>query len=233
MTMISLNSPKKNLVKFLIFIVFILLFLCLGKFFSFDKDVTVNFLCGFSPVLSGIIFIALYVGITFFIWLGPKDIFRIAAAVIYGAVWSTVLVFVGEMINVVVLFHLSRKLGRGFVESKLKGGMRRVDETIADSSFWAIFLMKFFPVIPFRFLDLGFGLTKIALKKYFLISFLASPVRIFTLQLLLSLGADVFMNPEKLSQYLAGYPRLLAFYFIYVVGSFALAFVFKKRQQKV
>jgi uncharacterized membrane protein YdjX (TVP38/TMEM64 family) len=231
--MINSNPSKSNLVKFSIFIVFILLFLCLGKFFSFDKDVTTGFLSGFSPALSGIIFIILYVVITFLVWLGPKDIFRIAAAIIYGAVWSTVLVFIGEMINVVVLFHLSRKLGRGFVELKLRGGMRRVDQAIADSSFWAIFFMRFFPIIPFRFLDLGFGLTKISLKKYFLISFLASPLRIFILQLILSLGADILTDPGRLSQYLIEHPRLFAFCFIYVAGSFVLAFIFKKRQQKV
>lgn len=230
--MIGSNSAKNNLVKFSIFIIFILLFLCLGKFFSFDKDVTASFFAGFSPVLSGIIFIILYVGITFFVWLGPKDIFRIAAAIIYGAVWSTVLVFIGEMINVVILFHLSRKLGRGFVESKLKGGMKRMDQMVADSSFLAIFFMRFFPIIPFRFLDLGFGLTKISLKKYFLISFLASPLRIFILQLLLSLGTDILMDPERLSQYLTEHPRLFAFYFIYVAGSFVLAFIFKKRRQR-
>ena len=137
---------KSNTVKFVLFLLLILLFLVIGKIFPIDQEWCRSFLTGYSLLWSGIIFIVLYVVITFFIWLGPKDIFRITAAVVYGAYWSTLFVYAAEMTNVIVLFSFSRKLGRGFVESRLKGGMQRLDEIIATTSFWSIFFLRLFSV---------------------------------------------------------------------------------------
>lgn len=166
---------------------------------------------------------------TFFIWLGPKDIFRITAALVYGAALSTLLIWTAEMINAVVLFSFSRNLGRGYVETKLGAGIRHLDQTIAETGFWQIFLLRLFPIIPLRFLDLGFGLSRISLKKYFTISLVGTPLRIFVVQFFLVLGVETLMNPDLLQRYLLENKAVFWFSFVYLVGSVMTIFILKKK----
>jgi uncharacterized membrane protein YdjX (TVP38/TMEM64 family) len=207
------------------------LFLSLGHFFSFDQAAFESFFRGIPVVSSSIVFVVLYVVLTFFIWLGPKDIFRIVSALVYGPYLSTLLVWVAEAINVVVLFTMSRRLGRQYVEQKLKGRMAQLDETVSSTGFWSIFFLKLTPIVPFRFLDLGFGLTKISLKKYWTISALATPLRIFYLQFLLALGLETVLNPEKMTAYLEANPLVMRLCFAYLVLSVVVMLVWRKTKR--
>jgi len=220
---------KSQSFKFLAFVFLIVLFFFTGRFLQIDQNNYQQFLQSFPLIPSAVVFVVLYVVVTFFVWLGPKDIFRIAAAVIFGAGLSTLLVWIGEMINAAVLFTLSRKLGREFVESKLKGGWQRLDQTIATTSVWWIFLLKLTPIVPFRFLDLGFGLTKISLKKYWIISALASPLRIFILQFFLSLGVQTVIDPNQLSDYLLAHPLAMNLTCVYMIGSLVVVFFLQRK----
>jgi len=228
----SLSFLKEYSSKFLLLVILAVLFLLGGKYFSIDQETCQNFLGNFPLALSAAVFVVLYIVVTSLIWLGPKDIFRIASAFIYGAFFSTLLVWIGEMGNVIVLFMLSRKLGRGYVEKRLKGGMKHLDETIAETSFWSIFFLKAFPIVPLRFLDLGFGLTKISLKKYFIISALGSPLRIFFLQFFLSLGVETATNPYKMAEYLNENPLIWKICFFYCIGCFALIYFMKRKSRR-
>jgi uncharacterized membrane protein YdjX (TVP38/TMEM64 family) len=170
--------------------------------------------------------------VTFVIWIGPKDIFRVAAAVAWGPYISTVLVFVCEMINVFIFFSFSRRLGRGFVVAKLQDKWEKVNKLLDDKSFWGIFWVRFFPILPFRWLDLGFGLTRVPLKRYFWASFFSSPLRIFFVQFYWSLGADIASNPYKMKEYLMVHPVVMYMTFFYVLGSIGMMFVLKKKTEK-
>ncbi len=214
--------------KFILLIALALVFLSLGHFFSFNQTSFESFFRGIPVIPSSIVFVILYVVLTFFIWLGPKDIFRIASALVYGPYLSTLLVWIAESINVVVLFTMSRRLGRQYVEQKLKGRMAQLDETVSNTGFWSIFFLKLTPIVPFRFLDLGFGLTKISLKKYWTISALATPLRIFYLQFLLALGLETVLNPEKMTAYLEGHPLVMQLCFAYLVLSVVVMLVWRK-----
>ena len=225
-------EASNKVFKFFLLIFLIIIFLAVGRFFHFDIDSFKAFLSQFPPWITWIIYIVVYVVVTFFIWLGPKDVFRITAAAVYGALISTLLVYTAEMINCLVLFTFSRRLGRSFVESKLKGKMRRVDEAIADTSFWSIFFLRFFPIIPFRFLDLGFGLTKISLRKYFVISLISSPLRIFFNLFFLSLGTEFILDPFKLQEYLLEHPHIMYLGFGYVASSLFMIFILKRKWKK-
>lgn len=221
-------SRLSTVVNFSLLIVCVIIFLNIGRFFQIDEAWYQSLLTGVPLLVSGGIFIILYVVLTSLIWIGPKDFFRLSSALIYGAYISTVLVYIGEVINAVIIFTLSRKLGRGFVESKLKGRMKQLDQTFADASFWWIFTMRLF-VVPFRFLDMGCGLTPIPLRKYLLIVVTASPVRLFLFQYLLTLGADMIRDPLRLAEHLADHPWILGMNFVYAVGIVFVLFLLKKR----
>jgi len=219
-------------IRFVLFLLLACLFVGAGFFVPFDQQ-DVELFLGRMPVIgSGAVFVALYVVLSFFVWIGPKDIFKIVGAVLYGPYLSSFLVFIAEMLNVIALFSLSRCLGRAYVSSRLRGRMQQVDQAVADTGFMSIFVMRFFPVIPFRFLDLAFGLTRISLLKYLTIAALGSPLRIFIVQLFLSLGWDVVANPQRFAEYLLAHPDILGASFVYLIGSFAAAVWAGKKMRK-
>ena len=215
--------------RFLALILFVACFLALSRFVHFDQQTFQDYLQGFPLFWSGLIFILLYVGLTFFVWVGPKDVLRVVGAFLFGPYLSTLIVWVGEMGNACVMFSFSRHFGRGYVAERMPGKMQRLDQVIAEKSFWRIFFLKFFPIVPFRFSDLAFGLTRIPLKKYLLISAVASPLRIFVIQFFLALGMDTILNPAKLSVYLQDHPSIFSAIGIYLFGAFIMVTVLKKK----
>ncbi len=213
----------------------LILFFCwlLGRYFCIDTDRIRNFLLKFPLIYSAIAFVLLYVVITFFIWFS-KDIFRVAGAVIFGAYLSTLLVYLAEMINAAALFNLSRFLGRGFVKSHLKGSFVDLDDRIYNVGFWGMFAIRIVPLVPFRFLDIAAGLTRVSFSEYFLISAIASPLRIFWLQFVLAaVGSSVFKDADLLTKYFLNNQNVFIFSLFYliasiIVGIFLKRSVFKK-----
>ncbi|MEJ2111047.1 MAG: VTT domain-containing protein, partial [Acidobacteriota bacterium] len=67
------------------------------------------------------------------------------------------------------------------------------DTTGKRGGVWHIFLLRTVPIIPFRILDLAYGLTSVPLRKYLAVSAIAMPVRIFWIQFVVAaLGGAVF-----------------------------------------
>ena len=204
-------------VKFLIFATAILLIWYLGKFSYIDTKALETSFKEFPPLYSGIIFIISYVIVTFFIWLS-KDVFRFMAAVVFGAYLSTLLIWIAETINAFILFYLARSLGRDFVERSLKASTINLDGRLGRVTFFWLFMFRATPLLAFRFLDLGAGLTKISFKKYLAAVVLGSPLRIFWLQYILAgVGKSLFSRPGALTEYLLAHKAILYSSFIYIV----------------
>jgi len=218
----------KSKLKFLVLILFIIMLLVTGRYFNLDIDQIKGFLARFPLWQSGLLFVTLYVTVTFFIWLS-KDIFRIAAALLFGPAISTLFVFISETINAVVLFHFSRFLGRGFVEESLKGKSKSLDEKISKASLGWLFVFRGVPLIPFRFMDMAAGLTDISFRKYFLVVIVASPLRIFWLQFILAaVGKAALTNFQITSHYLASNKPIFIFTFIYLLLMILVAMKLKE-----
>lgn len=218
--------------SFWLLVILVIGFLVLSRFFHFEADSAKQYFTRFPLGISSAVFVVAYVVLSSVIWVGPKDVLRLASAFVYGPYLSTVLVTAGEMLNLLVMFGLSRKLGRPFVAERLRGRMRQVDQAIAESRYGTIFLLRLLILFPLRFLDLGFGLTRISLTKYFLISLLATPPRIFVVQFFWSLGMDTVVNPEKLAEYLSGHQGAMALMFGYLIFSVAGVVVLRHRSRK-
>jgi uncharacterized membrane protein YdjX (TVP38/TMEM64 family) len=192
-----------------------------GKLFQFDLEGMRAFLSSFSLVVSGIIFILIYVVLTNLIWFGPKDVLRIASAVLFGAWISTLLVWISEICNAAILFSLSRQLGQEYFEQKFRMKKARIEEVKKKSGIFGSFVLRINPLIPFRFQDLIAGLSRITLGKYIGAIILPSLLRIYWLQFLLAaLGVNIFKNPDVLNEYLATHPEALmmsSVYFLLVI----------------
>lgn len=220
---------ESSTVRFFLLIGLLVVCWYLGRYFPLDTAFYKSWLLQFPVVLSGLIFILLYVGVTFFAWLA-KDLFKIVGAFVFGAYVSTLLIWIAEMFNAAILFHLSRKLGRGFVENKLKRKKSGLDRHIADSGFWGIFALRAIPLVPYRFLDLACGLTKISFAKYFLIVVVGSPLRIFWIQFILAgIGEAFLKDPSALSKYLMENTAVFVWSFFYAIAAILVAIWLKRK----
>ncbi|MFC1704080.1 TVP38/TMEM64 family protein, partial [Candidatus Omnitrophota bacterium] len=213
-----------------------------GKYFSADIDYYKEVLSGFPPLVSHTIFVLLYVAGSFFIWV-IKDPLKVVGAFLFGVYVSTFLIWIAEMINAVILFNLSRRLGRNFVESKLQGGFANLDKKIGHSGFWGVFALRAIILIPYRVLDLVAGLTSMSFRQYFLAVAFGSPLRIFIIQFVLGvISVNFFQEPalfyKEFQGYLVGNPAILIFGLVYTIAIimtiifWGRSFVNKKEQSR-
>lgn len=211
------KSENNQLVKFLLLIILLIFIWYLGRFFKIDIEALGNALKKFPVFYSSLVYIILYVIITFLV-IFSKDIFYILGAVLFGPALSAFLIYIAETINAFILFHLARILGRAYVEKRLQEKYKKLDETLGKISFFWLFLLRSVPLIPYRFLDLGAGLTKINFKKYLLAVILASPLKLFWIQYILSgVGKNIFKDPYALVEYFLSNKNLFLFSLVYIV----------------
>jgi len=207
-------------IRFLVLVILLFLFWYMGKIFHIDLESLQNYLSKFPLIWAGFIFTFLYCIVSFFTWFSwvTKDILRFVAAVLFGAYVSTLFIWIAETLNSSLLFYLTRFLGRGFVERFLQKKYQNFDERIGRVNFFWLFLFRFVPLVPFAFLDLANGLSKIPFRRYFWAIVLGSPLRIFWLQYILSaVGLSVFKDPSILVSYLLANKSIFIFSFIYLI----------------
>ncbi|MCA9407281.1 MAG: TVP38/TMEM64 family protein [Candidatus Omnitrophica bacterium] len=215
--------------KFIALVIFFFVTWSAGSFLQLDFEVIRKYLSSIPMALSGVVFVFLYIFITFFIWLGPKDFFRITGAILFGPYVSTVYIFIAEMFNATILFSLSRRLGRGYIVEKFKlkdAQLTQIDQINKNSSFLNIMALRINPLIPFRFLDLGYGLTAEPQRKYLTAVAGVSILRIFWLQSILSIVGESFLkDPQVLKNLLSEQPQILFYSGIYFVCILILTIV--------
>jgi uncharacterized membrane protein YdjX (TVP38/TMEM64 family) len=202
--------------EFLAFILIIVLFCYSGKCLHLSTEGLQRSLAPFPLYLSAGLYILLYVVISFFFFFS-KDIFWLSAALLFGAGLSTVLISLAETINAFILFHLSRRLGRGYVEKKVSVKFVRLDERLARINFFWLFLFRAAPLIPYRFLDLAAGLTKISFRKYLAAVILGTPLKMFWIQYILAgVGKSILDNPAVVVGYFLENRAFFQFSLIYL-----------------
>lgn len=217
----------KDKIRFLIFVGALILFFLLGKYLHIDFDNLQTSLSQISIFYRGLLFVILYVVITFFVWLS-KDIFYLLGVVAFGPYISAGLIYVAEVINAFILFWLARYLGRSYVEESFGKRYKGLDERLGNIGFIWLFIFRATPIIPYRFLDLALGLTKISFLKYILAVIFGSPLKVFWVQYILgAVGKDVF-NPYKMAEYFLKSKVLFILSFIYIILVMAIAFKIKK-----
>lgn len=217
----------KDRLKFLFFVAALVLFWFFGRFFPVDTEAIQKSLAQFPHFYSGVIFVLLYVVVSFFLWFS-KDVFRFAAAVLFGAFLSTLFIWIAEIINTGILFHFSRGLGRNFVENSLKGKYRNLDQKLAGLNFFWLFMFRLVPLVPFRFLDLAMGLSKISFRRYFTAAILGSPLRIFWVQFVLAgVGRNFFKSPSLVAEFFLKNQNLFFLSILYLILMLIVGFKLK------
>lgn len=207
----------KHEISFLVFVLILLFIWRFGPRLHFNIQEIQEKLSALPLLYAGLLYIVLYVGITFFIFFS-KDFFWLMGALLFGAGLSTAFICIAEIINAFILFFLARHLGRSYVEKKLSSRYKHLDEKLGKISFFWLFIFRAAPLIPYRFLDLGAGLTSIRFRKYLMAVILGSPLKMFWIQHILSVvGKNIFTNPYALADYFLFHKSILLFSFFYII----------------
>lgn len=209
----------------------------LGRSLHIDLGQIKIWLSQYPLWLSGSLFILIYIGLTTVLWVGTIDLFRISGALLFGPYWSTLFVTVAEIANASILFLLSRKLGREFIEQRFNLKDKYRNYSPDNAGFWTALVLRINPLVPFRFMDVGFGLTKLPFRKYFWAVVFGSPLRIFWLQFTIAgMGEVVLKDPAAMMKYLQNNKAALAvslFYILVVIVLTAGVFIGTMIKRKV
>lgn len=223
----------RNELKFLIFLLVLSLFWYLSRYLKIESSSLQDSLAQLPFLLSSVLYIFLYVIVTFFIFFS-KDIFWFMGAFLFGPFVSAALICIAELINAVILFNLSRFLGRGYVEKKMSGKYSMLDRKISSLSLFWLFIFRAAPLIPYRFMDLAAGLTGMRFSRYLIAVFFGTPLKMFWIQYIIyAVGASIFNNPRVLTEYFMENRQLFLFSFIYVILVIMVVVKIAGRERKV
>lgn len=168
-----------------------------GKFFDISFDQARDFLQRYPLWLQGLVYIGLYVVTTTLIVVGPKDVIRILGAIFFGGLVSTIFVYIAELFNAMIMFHMSRKVGREMVLKQWLGRHEKLAHIGDNTTLLNVMALRINLLFSFRLLDIAYGLTTISFQKYFLAAVIASPLRLYVAQSILAyIGEAIIRTPR-------------------------------------
>ena len=212
-----MDKREKHEIEFLILVLVIASIWFFGRFLHINTQGIEKSLRAFPLVYSSVLYIALYVIITFFIFFS-KDVFWLMGAVLFGVALSTLFICIAEVINACILFNLARRFARAYVEKSISEKYKHLDEKLGRVNFFWLFIFRAAPLIPYRFLDLGAGLTRINFRKYLAAVIIGSPIKMFWIQYILyGVGKNIINNPYVLVGYFLHNKTLLLFSMVYLL----------------
>jgi uncharacterized membrane protein YdjX (TVP38/TMEM64 family) len=158
---------RKAVLKAAALVAFIAAAIALVRFSPLKDYLTAEGLGRFlegAGLWAPLVFIGIYaVGVCLFV---PGSVLTGIGAVIFGAYWGFVYVWIGAMIGASIAFLIGRTLGREFAASLVGDRLRKYDDVIARKGFATVLYLRlvYFPFTPMNF---GMGLTKVHFRDYF------------------------------------------------------------------
>jgi len=167
--MIKIGRRGWEIVIFsLLFVVLVILFFKYRYLFD-DKQQIRLFLQGFGILAPlGLIVLQMIQVIIPFI---PGGIITLSSGFVFGAYLGTIYSVLGMIIGSFIVFSISRKLGRPFVEKVIsKKELMHIDLFIKKHGESALFLSRIMPFFPHDIISYAIGLTAITKRKFILAS---------------------------------------------------------------
>jgi uncharacterized membrane protein YdjX (TVP38/TMEM64 family) len=164
----SKKVQKKALLKALILVAFIIFAVILVRFTPIKGFLTADQMSRFlgtAGFWAPLVFMVIYaMGVCMFV---PGTVLGALGAIIFGAYWGFVYVWVGAMLGASAAFFIGRYLGREFTASLIGDKLKRYDDAIERNGFATVLYLRlvYFPFTPMNF---GMGLTKVRFWDYLL-----------------------------------------------------------------
>ncbi|SHE66285.1 TVP38/TMEM64 family protein [Clostridium fallax] len=152
-----------------------------------------------------------------FVVVFPSAVVSLAGGVMFGPFNGFILNMVGFFLSGTIAFWIARKLGRGFVETIVRGKMIKLDENMDKKGFKILFLLRLPPVLPYDPLSYTCGLTSIKYTDFILASLLG----VVPETLCYSIIGKNILNPFS--------PQFILPAIFIIVATLSSGYIFKKR----
>lgn len=126
-------------------------------------------------IAGGLLYALTYVLLT--LVFVPQTPLSLGAGFLYGTLWGAVIISVASTITGTIAFLLARYCFRDFAVHRLSRfkQFERIDSAIEQNGFKLVLLMRLQPVfVPFAYLNVGLGVTRVRLLDYVLGTFLGT-----------------------------------------------------------
>lgn len=176
----KVNNAKKNKKSDLIKLIAVVLIIGLGFFIAWrtglvekikDVEAMQEFFKSYG-FLGYLIFILVFIGSCVFML--PGSMLTIIAGIAFGPLFGGVVSLIGATLGATAAFLVSKYVARGMIEDKIgKNEMfKKIDDGVEKNGTSFLILTRLVPVFPFSFQNYAYGLTKINLGTYFIVSFI-------------------------------------------------------------
>ncbi|PIV29241.1 MAG: pyridine nucleotide-disulfide oxidoreductase [Zetaproteobacteria bacterium CG02_land_8_20_14_3_00_50_9] len=135
-----------------------------------------------SPLLISGAFFIFYVLVTA-LSLPGATVMTLAAGMLFGLLWGTLIVSFASSIGALLAFLVSRYLFRDVVQSRFGNRLKTLNDGIAQDGAFYLFALRLVPAFPFFLINLLMGLTSIRATTFYWVS-----------QLGMLAGTIVFVN---------------------------------------
>ena len=168
-------------------IIVVLLAALMGALLVFDAQQYLSpefYQDGFArqPVLSGLVFFAIYVLMTALSIPGAAAMTLVGGA-IFGFGWGLLLISFASSVGATLAFIISRLLFKDWVQSRFAGHLKTINAGIAKDGAFYLFTLRLIPLVPFFVINLVMGLMPIRAVTFYWVS-----------QLGMLAGTAVFVN---------------------------------------
>ena len=145
----------------------------LGEFLSFEylkaqqESLQNQYLANKSLFIA--IYLAIYI-ISTAVSIPGATILTLAGGAIFGLWFGLLLVSFASTIGATLAFLGARFLLRDWVRAKFGDKLKSIDEGVEKEGAFYLFTLRLVPVVPFFFINLSMGLTKMNVIRYFIVS---------------------------------------------------------------
>ncbi len=122
--------------------------------------------------IGPVAFIAVYVLAT--VLFLPGSALTLGAGALFGVVRGSVIVSVASTLGATAAFLIGRYVAREWVARKIQGNAKfdAIDVAVGREGWKIVGLTRLSPIFPFNLLNYAYGLTKVRLRDYVLVSWI-------------------------------------------------------------
>lgn len=159
-----MTKSRIFLISFIAILIAAFFIFDLGQYFNIDylkeRRADINTYYAANPITTGLIFFSAYVVFTA-LSLPAAGLMTLAAGVIFGLLWGTILVSFASVIGATLAFLASRFLFRDMIQTRFADKLVAINAGIAKDGAFYLFTLRLVPIFPFFVINAVMGLTPI------------------------------------------------------------------------
>jgi uncharacterized membrane protein YdjX (TVP38/TMEM64 family) len=168
---------KKNILKTISSLVFIIIILNLQKRYSqFTPEMIRGYILSFG-MFGPLIFLgfSLIRPIIFF----PITIIYLASGLAFGGFWGGIIAIAGALLSALTAHVIANKIGIDFLPMKWRSRICAVRDRVDEKGLRNMILIRFIPMISFDLISYSAGLSGVKMKPYLIGTIIGVSPRIF------------------------------------------------------